>query len=428
MARLRCDGGWLRDDAGRIVLLRGANVSGRSKFPPFLAVDDPAWFDRLADWGMNAVRLLVTWEAIEPTRGRYDDDYLAAVARLVRAAGGRGLHVVVDVHQDLYARSFGGDGAPAWAVRGSGRPVSGRAWFWHYTSRGVQDSFAAFWRDDDGLQTAFLDAVARMMSALEGAPAVVGYDLFNEPMAPLVEVLRGRFERGWLADFHRRCIGVRDRNAPGRLLFVEPTPLVAFGAPTTLPPLSGDDLVYAPHLYDATAILASRFVPRASTFPTALGRVCATARERSWPLCIGEFGILGGIAGAPALVEDQCARLDRAFASWMVWHFDPGGDDWNEEDASIVLPGGDERPWTAALVRPFPRALAGTPEFWDSADGQPWSLRYTADSDAPTEIVIPPRWSAAPQIDVDGADHALRDCVLVVHARPGAAVRVTLGR
>jgi hypothetical protein len=45
-------------------IFRGANVSGRSKLPPFVPFDDPACFDRLASWGWNAVRLLVMWELL----------------------------------------------------------------------------------------------------------------------------------------------------------------------------------------------------------------------------------------------------------------------------------------------------------------------------------------------------------------------------
>lgn len=427
MGPLHCDGGWLRDDSGRIVLLRGANVSGRSKTPPFLPFDDPTWFDTLAGWGMNAIRLLVTWEAIEPERGTYDRAYLATIAGLARAAGERGLHVVVDFHQDLFARRFGGDGAPAWAVCGDGRAATGREWFWYYgLSRGVHRSFAAFWRDEGGLRTAFLDAVGHTMTALADVAAVVGYDLFNEPMAPPAELVGGRFERTWLADFHRDCIALRDRLAPGRVLMIEPTPMAAFGVPTTLPALDGRDLAYAPHLYDATAILASRYLPRLSTVPPTLARLTATAASRSWPLVVGEFGVLNGIADADAMMEDQCRRLDRAFASWLVWHFNPTEVDWNAEDASIVEPGGGERPWTAALVRPYPRALAGRPRRWESHRARPWSLEYDADSDAPTELVIPARWSAAPSIAVDGGDPALDGQVLRVHARPGARVRIGL--
>lgn len=429
MGRLHAESGWLRDDAGRIVLLRGANVSGRSKTPPFVPFDEPRWFDPLRDWGMNAIRLLVTWEGIEPERGRYDRHYLDRVATLAREAGERGLAVVVDFHQDLFARAFGGDGAPAWAVTQPGRAATGREWFWYYAmSRGVQASFAGFWRDDGGLRTAFLAAVAEVMTTFAPIDAVVGYDLFNEPMAPLVEVVRGRFERGWLSDFHRQCVAVRDRHAPGRVLMLEPTPLVAFGAPTGLGPIEGRDLVYAPHLYDATAILAGRFVPTLSTFPSALAQVTRTATTRRWPLVVGEFGALGGIVGADAMMEDQCRRLDAAFASWMVWHYNPTDVDWNGEDASIVRPGGGERPWTAAIVRPYPRALAGRPRRWQSDRDAPWVLEYDADSDAPSQVVIPPRWSARPDIAIDGGVAGFDGRVLTIDARPGARVRVQLQR
>jgi hypothetical protein len=51
--RLRCDGRFIRDELGRVRIFRGANVSGRSKLPPFLPFDDPASFDPLARWGWN---------------------------------------------------------------------------------------------------------------------------------------------------------------------------------------------------------------------------------------------------------------------------------------------------------------------------------------------------------------------------------------
>ena len=90
--RFRCDDRWIRDELGRVRIFRGANVSGRSKLPPFLPFDDPACFDPLAEWGWNAVRLLVMWEALEPERGSYDDAYLARVeSAAAEAAGERGL-------------------------------------------------------------------------------------------------------------------------------------------------------------------------------------------------------------------------------------------------------------------------------------------------------------------------------------------------
>lgn len=428
MTRLHCDARWLRDDDDRIVLLRGANVSGRSKTPPFLPLTNTGDLDRLAAWGMNAIRLLVTWEGIEPERGAYDDRYLAAIEGLARAAGERGLHVIVDFHQDLFSRDYGGDGAPRWATAGPGARANGRRWFWYYAlSRGVQRSFAAFWRDDDGLRTAFLLAVQHTMRTLAHVDGIIGWDLFNEPMGSMLDVATGRFEREALSEFHRASIELRDRESPGRLLLVEPTPLVAFGAPSRLAPITGRDLVYAPHLYDATALLASRFLPTLSTVPQTLRQITRDGDALQWPTVIGELGVLNGVRDADVMMEDQCSRLDRDFCSWLVWHYNPSAQDWNAEDASIVEPDGSDRPWTAALVRPYPRALAGTPVRWESRRARGWTLEYDATSSAVTEIVIPRRYDPEPRWRCEGGEGDLVGSVLHVRATPGARVRITLG-
>lgn len=128
------------------------------------------------------------------------------------------------------------------------------------------------------------------------------------------------------------------------------------------------------------------------------------------PLFIGEFGVLNGMRGGAHMMEDESRLLDRAFASWTVWHYNPTELDWNDEAASIVAPGGSDRPWTNALVRPYPRALAGKPLDWNSGRDKPWRLTYRPTGDAPTEIVIPARWaSEGCHVRVEGADSSRLD-------------------
>jgi endoglycosylceramidase len=388
-------------------IFRGANVSGRSKLAPFLPFDDPAWFDRLASWGWNAVRLLVMWEGLEPERGIYDDAYLAQLKALAEAAGERGLHVIVDFHQDLFARDLGGDGAPSWALPAVNKPPEpGRAWFFRYLTRpAVGLAFERLWRDDDGLRTSMLACVRRVMQAMATVPAVVGYDLFNEPMGSVGALLGGALERRSLPAFYQACVRARDEIDAARLLFIEPAPFAAFGAPVRLPHMSARNLVFAPHLYDAAAIVAARYVPALSLFPLSLRRLELAARRLDMPLLIGEFGVLNGTRGGARMIEDECRLLDRAFASWTVWHYNPTALDWNDEDASIVTPGGGDRPWTGALVRPYPRALAGDPISWKSGDAGAWRLTYHAIGNAPTEIVIPKRWAGdGCRVRVEGAE------------------------
>jgi endoglycosylceramidase len=407
--RLRCDGRSIRDELGRVRIFRGANVSGRSKLPPFLPFDDPALFDPLAAWGWNTVRLLVMWEGLEPTRGSYDDDYLGKLKALAIAAGERGLHVIVDFHQDLFSRALGGDGAPSWTLPPHAPVEPGRSWFFGYLTRPeVGRAFERFWRDEGGLRTSMLACVRRVMRVMAEVPAVIGYDVFNEPMGSVEALIGGALERRSLPAFYEACANARDEIDPARLLFLEPSPFAAFGAPVRLPRMAARNLVFAPHLYDASAILAGRYVRKLSLFPSSLRLIDRAARRLEMPLFIGELGVLNGVRGGDRMMEDECRLLDRAFASWTVWHYNPTDVDWNDEAASIVTPSGGDRPWTSALVRPYPRAIAGEPLRWDSGRERPWRLTYRAvraGNDAPTEIVIPTRWAGAnARVRVEGAD------------------------
>lgn len=134
-----------RDEAGRHVLLRGVNLGGDTKLPSF--PDSPTYrptdfashrtvsfigrpapldelddhLDRLAGWGFNTLRLLTTWEAIEHEGpGLYDEAYLDYYAAVCRRAKDRGFYVLVDLHQDVWSRMSGGDGAPGWTWEAAG--------------------------------------------------------------------------------------------------------------------------------------------------------------------------------------------------------------------------------------------------------------------------------------------------------------------
>jgi endoglycosylceramidase len=66
----------------------------------------------LQDWGMNFVRLGVMWEAVERTRGVVDTDYFDKVEKLINALGEKGIYTLVDMHQDVFARTICGEGFP----------------------------------------------------------------------------------------------------------------------------------------------------------------------------------------------------------------------------------------------------------------------------------------------------------------------------
>src|SRR6266540_6753570 len=117
---LAVEGGRFVDGDGRTVVLHGVNVV--YKLAPYTPDFTRADARRLRGWGMDAIRLGVSWRALEPARGTIDAAYVARVRKLVRLAGAEGLWVLIDMHQDVWSERFGGNGAPDWATLDDGQP------------------------------------------------------------------------------------------------------------------------------------------------------------------------------------------------------------------------------------------------------------------------------------------------------------------
>ena len=392
--RFTAQGRFIRDAQGRARLFRGVNVSGRAKLPPFMPFAEEAKLEPLQAWGFNAIRLLVLWEGLEPARGEVDEAYLERMVELAEAAGRRGIYVLVDLHQDLFSRAFGGDGAPPWVTGKTKLSPADRSWFFRYLHPTVRRFQDRFWGDHDGWQSAFLKTLRRVFERFADVDNVIGYDPWNEPMAGLRSMATGRFERQLLPAFYRRCATLRDEVDPGRLLFVEPPASTALGQPVRLPPLDLPGIVYAPHAYDSGALGIGRYVPRLSTFPRTMAAHLDVAQRMDCPTLVGEFGVLNWLRNGREMLEHECSFFDRRFLSWTAWHYNPTDVDWNDEGASIVDADGTERPWMGPLVRPVPGAIAGEPLALDSRAGKTWTLRYRPNG-ATTEIVVPPQWGGS---------------------------------
>ena len=180
---LAVKGGRLVDGQGRAVVLHGVNVV--YKLAPYTPDFTRADARRLRGWGMNAIRLGVSWRALEPTRGAIDVYYVRRVRRLVRVAGAEGLWVLVDMHQDEWSERFGGNGAPDWATLDDGQPFVESPFPYGYLQPAVGRSFTSFWTDRDGIRGEYVAAYAVLARALSHEDAVIGYDAMNEPACEL---------------------------------------------------------------------------------------------------------------------------------------------------------------------------------------------------------------------------------------------------
>jgi endoglycosylceramidase len=384
--------GVLRDADGRAVILRGANVSGMAKNPPWFDFHGASDFARMrTDWGMNAVRFVIEWAALEPEEGSYDDAYLDGIAQRIEWAQAASLYVVLDMHQDVYGEGFasgGGDGAPVWTCDASNyasfKPTN--PWALESLEPGVTACWDGFW-SGPSLQAHYAEGWRRVAARLAGYANVVGFDVMNEPYWG--SNLAALFEQDQLEPFYELVVPQVRSAAPGWVAFLEPSALRNLGGTTSLAPPSFANFVYAPHSYDRNAEQGNGYDP--ADGPALVSNIAALGQEAQalgGALWIGEYG---GVAADPHIVDYMTADYDGAgaiAASTMYWDYSKGSYGMVEAD------GGEAQPLLSALVRPYPERVAGDPvSYAYDAATSTFTLTYRASTTItlPTVISVPSR-------------------------------------
>ncbi|MBL8921224.1 MAG: cellulase family glycosylhydrolase [Myxococcaceae bacterium] len=135
--------------------------------------------------------------------------------------------------------------------------------------------------------------------------------------------------------------------------------------------------IWAPHWYDGFALFfvdyrawlaADAFTQRPvfgrsrirKSFAAQLGRLAQDAHARGLPLLVGELGVPGVLP--PEAMDRTLTAVEDARVSATLWNYTADhtrarGDGWNGEDFSIFSREGRD---VSAVVRPYPRAIAGT--------------------------------------------------------------------
>ncbi len=197
--------GRFRDPQGRQVLLHGINLVNKDPRTGYIGPEDQNTFASFQRWGFNCIRLGVIWDGLEPQPGIYNEFYLQNIERQIGWAHENNIMVFLDMHQDLYSVLYS-DGAPAWATLHEGQPHVGNHEVWsdaYFSSPAVQASLDNFWMntpapDGIGLQDHLADCWKLLAQRFGKHPAVIGYDLLNEPVpgsaSPLA--LELQFSRG----------------------------------------------------------------------------------------------------------------------------------------------------------------------------------------------------------------------------------------
>lgn len=403
----------LTDDQGRSLVLHGLNTSSSAKDAgdamPWTKQSDVAAETRTM--GSNAVRLLIFWARVEPKPGHFDEHYLDAVARRIAWYHKRGVHVILDMHQDLWGPSISGggnDGAPKWATHTDGLPVKRQdEWALTYLQPGEMRAFDHFWGNTGKhpeLRSEFVTMWRHVAKRFANVPGVLGYDLFNEPWggsapSPI-------FERHRLGPLYQRTIDSIRAVDKKRWLLLEPQAFgVNQGTPSALPamhdPRRGEQrLAYAPHLYPALLDAGQSYT--GATKAITKGELSVwkhvnkrTARRLAMPLVLGEFGLDATKPGALNYVRDVQRLTKDLDAGWLYWSNDKGS--WGPYDSN-----GGWAPLAGTLAQPYPRAIAGEPAGWNYDKGKhALRLTYTDRRSAhgPSEFFLPPReYPKAPKV------------------------------
>ncbi len=405
---------FMHDDDGRVVILHGMNIMSASKgtpdrLPPNFDEEDVVRYAR--QWGFNAVRYLILWDGIEPSRGEFNTAYLDATEERLDWFAANDVHVILDMHQDVYSQVFCCDGAPEWAVEDDDLPFEQLPqWDLNYFTdavRAVFDNFFDYEGDYPYLQDHYAGAWVEVATRFKDHPAVIGYDIMNEPSpgsaldaadfshtppdGPAAE-----FDRTDLTDFYQRLINaIRGADEDGWILYEPRYAAPANGQPSFIEkledPREGEPrIVYSPHLYSINMEFLEHYSPESdSTLADWEANRNIEAAAQGAPLLCGEWGFHPDWGNAELFMGEVLDMYDGMMASWTYWSYDGGG--WgiweNDEDGNFV-----ERDNANDLVRPYPQSVAGIPRsFSYNPDTRVFAFAFDPSPSAtlPTEIYVP---------------------------------------
>ena len=374
------------------------------------------------------------------------DAYLANIDSLVAMLARHGIRSLIDMHQDDYSAAFynvtsttpwKAEGAPLWAVctgaSSSGAalpPSSAAAWGTApYTDQRIPTAIGHFWANDvsGNLQGEYIRTFAAVAAHYQGNPAVLGYDLFNEPFSGIVQDVVSPLLNDELQCFYAgknfaplSCaltlppqqspdsglIPALQAADPGHLEFFEPDSAANLGIPNTVAVLESlpfTNLVYGFHVYPQPA--GNTVLEQLIISEEQLSRGLMQTKQPGGPAWfMTEFGAANDVSDDANYGE----LADSMFLSWMYWAAKQFHDPTGGAEEGLLDANGVPQPMATVLSRTYPLATAGTPTAQSfDPDSAAFSFSYTPDTTVttPTQIFIPvaQHYPKGYQVSVSGA-------------------------
>jgi endoglycosylceramidase len=388
-------GNWITDARGRAVILHGVNMV--YKLPPYAPSaagfngPDAAFLER---HGFDSVRLGLIYAGVEPHPGRYDNAYLAKIAKTQRLLARHRIFSLLDFHQDLYNEKFTGEGFPAWAVLDQGQSTEPLTGFpgTYFSSPGENASWDSLWSNAKGpkgvgLQKRYAAAWKHVAKRFGKRRYVMGYDPINEPWPgnawPTCVNTAGcpAFEQGPLADLEGRVVKAIRKVDATHTVWYEPVVTANFGPAYNTPRPNDSNVAFNFHDY---CLQGTADPPCGAEEQLTVDHAVAHAKDGHEPALMSEFGATDDLP----TINRMVARADAALISWQWWHYcgckDPTTSGPGDTQALVHNP---KKPPTGsnvfhdklkALDRPYPQAVAGTPkDFAYDPDTDVFKLRFS---------------------------------------------------
>ena len=431
------------DSTGREVILHGLNFVNKDKAKGYRYADDSLSIVKMRQWGINCIRLGVTWDALEPAPGQINEAYLQQLDERIRWAAQQGIYVLLDMHQDLYSNKYA-NGAPDWATLDEGKPHYANPDAWddsYFLSAAVQTSFDNFWQnkpapDSIGIQDHLVANWGILAKRYAAVPAVIGFDLMNEPfigsnvskvlqafvhtLAQGVKLSEEDVMRRWsnekekaylmqrlndtalykqlvagpeqyYAEFERTQLipyflkaaaAIRAVNRQ-QLIFIEPSVSANFGVNTHIAGFlqqgkTFGGIAFAPHAYDIVTDTRSVAASSSHRMQIIFHRLDSVRQVMNVPMLLGEWGAFYATDSSVLPAGDVIVKtLEQLRCGEIYWSY------FNSLDKMDYFP---------LINRAYPAAVAGTlQEFHYDRQKMNLEIAWENDPDvtAPTIIYFP---------------------------------------
>ncbi|WP_203336020.1 cellulase family glycosylhydrolase [Nocardioides limicola] len=413
--QLRRQGRWMVDPQGRVVLVHGVNLV--YKHAPYVPPATRGGFlERDARWlrrhGFNAARIGTLWAGLTPDApGVADHGYIAAWQRIIDLLAENRIWMQFDFHQDMWHETYGGEGAPDWAMIRPAPysllpylPVPFPMGYWTPEVSTVYDEFFA---NKHGLLDGWVAAWEVAARTWRNQPYSMGYDLINEPwagmegMTCLVTGCPETYRKELQPAYEKALKAIRAID-PGNIVWWEPQQFAgATPVDTYFEAVAGEEnLGFSWHSYCPLTFVNSMLLPLIDTSNCAsfaAGRqehaLDQARRMRAVPM-MSEWGATDDVT---SLAVDARAADDHLMG-WMHWAYkhwnDPTTADAAQglfhDDASFATVKQDK---LRVLVRTYPQRTAGIPlSTRFNPDNGDFHFRYRPKRSikAPTQIFVSP--------------------------------------